>query len=145
MYVSSTRLKPFLNNRFVFVSLLSITGLTYYRWQKKCFLNEQTGRLLCSGTYSIFSRTSASTLTTFSFLFQFLPPYCVCNFSEFLLDPTYHSSYYPTLLFVTSRHLKKNLFLFPATILPPSIYSFIHSSLTFCHCKNNLDEVFNGF
>lgn len=29
--------------------------------------------------------------------------------------------------------------------LPPPIYSSIHSSLTYCHCKDSLDEVFNGF
>lgn len=113
---------------------------------KTCFLNKQTGGILFSGTRPIFSRTSTSTLTLFSLLFQFLPPYCVSNFSESFLDPTYHSNYYPMLLlFVTSRHLQKNLFLFPVITLPPPIYSSIHSKLTSCHCKDSLDEVSNGF
>lgn len=113
---------------------------------KTCFLNEQTGRLLWwSGTYPIFSMTSTSTLTLFSFLFQFLPPYFISNFSESFLDPTYHSHYSPTLLLVTPRHLQKKLFLFPVITLPPPIHSSIHCNLTSCHCKNSFDEVSNGF
>lgn len=117
------------------------------------FPNEQTRRVLCSGTHPlILSRTSTSVLTLFSFLLSVIsPPYWIkflcLQLFQILPDPTYLSSYCPTFLRVTSKHPPKKTYSSSCHHLVTShlcLYSLQSDFLPY-HCKDTLDQVFTGF